>query len=80
MDKQTTRWTPIHCPRQTEPFPLYPRIQRKTVHTPTAISTAAVSNSMMEDGREGKRGEEEVGSLVVHGDRGSAFRWMEPGS
>lgn len=53
---------------------------KKTVHTPTAISTAAVSNSMMEDGREGKRREEEVGSLVVHGDRGSAFRWMGPGS
>lgn len=50
--------------------------KKNKLYTRAAILTAAVSNSMMEDGSE----EEEAGSLVAHGDRRSASRWMGPGS
>lgn len=52
-----------------------PQIQREMYRG--TVNLTAVSNSVMEDGSEGR--EEEVSSLVAQGDRGSAFRWMGPG-
>lgn len=85
MDKQTTRWTLIHCPRQTEPFPLYPRIQRERKKKKQTVHTGSYFDSGGEQFNDGRRqrgrwGAEEAGSVVAHGDRRSAFRWMGPGS